>query len=185
MSFLSPPGRASITTRDTNASPALITISTRASLKRYHDFTLTLGQGEHGDEWEFQRIGTESEKSSVEKELAELRERLAKVEEWKRRKEEIEEELGRVWLEGGEELAPPAYAEKEDGGEAEVEAPGEIEAEGEAEAGPDDRVDAGMDAAAAESDEAEAEAEAEQVFEEASEQVDAPLLAKEPNTSEA
>ncbi|KAK3201771.1 hypothetical protein GRF29_164g622932 [Pseudopithomyces chartarum] len=91
----------------------LITISTRASLKRYHDFTLTLGQGEHGDEWEFQRIGTESEKSSVEKELAELRERLAQVEEWKKRKQEIDEELNRVWLEGGDELAPPAYAEKE------------------------------------------------------------------------
>lgn len=92
---------------------ALITISTRASLKRYHTFTLTLGQGEHGDEWEFQRIGTESEKSSVEKELAELRERLAKVEEWKKRKQEIDEELGRVWLESGDELAPPAYAEAE------------------------------------------------------------------------
>lgn len=90
---------------------ALITISTRASLKRYHTFTLTLGNGEHADEWEFQRIGTASEKSSVEKELAELRERLAKVEEWKKRKEEIDEELGRVWVEGGEELGPPAYTE--------------------------------------------------------------------------
>jgi len=103
---------------------ALITISTRASLKRYHDFTLTLGQGEHGDEWEFQRIGTESDKSSVEKELHELRERLAKVEEWKKRKEEIDEELGRVWLEGGEELAPPSYAEAQAGdtGEAQEKA---------------------------------------------------------------
>lgn len=102
--------------QSTNTHPftALITISTRASLKRYHTFTLTLGQGEHGDEWEFQRIGTESEKSSVEKELAELRERLAKVEEWKKRKDEIDEELGRVWLEGGDELAPPAYAEVEE-----------------------------------------------------------------------
>ncbi|PVH94744.1 peroxisomal ABC transporter-like protein [Periconia macrospinosa] len=106
----------------------LITISTRASLKRYHTYTLTLGQGAHGDEWEFQRIGTESEKSSVEKELAELRERLTKVEEWKQRKAEIEEELGRVWVAGGkaegEELAPPAYVEAEEkkDGEAEGEA---------------------------------------------------------------
>jgi ATP-binding cassette subfamily D (ALD) long-chain fatty acid import protein len=70
--------------------------------------------GDHGDEWEFQRIGTESEKSSVEKELAELRERLAKVEEWKQRKVEIEEELNRVWVEGKEEdLAPPSYLESE------------------------------------------------------------------------
>ncbi|KAF2868810.1 ABC transporter transmembrane region 2-domain-containing protein [Massariosphaeria phaeospora] len=93
----------------------LITISTRASLKRYHDYTLTLGGGEHGDEWDLQRIGTESEKSSVEKELAELRARLAKVEEWKLRKQEIDAELNKVWLDGGAELAPPRYAE--DGGE--------------------------------------------------------------------
>lgn len=96
-------------------STALITISTRASLKRYHTFTLTLGLGTHGEEWEFQRIGTESEKSSVEKELAELREHLAKVEEWKVRRQEIEDELNRVWVEGDRELAPPPY-EKPDAG---------------------------------------------------------------------
>ena len=71
---------------------------------------MTLGLGEHGDEWELQRIGTESEKSSVEKELSELRERLAKVEEWKRRKAEIDEELNRVWVEGGDDLDPPPYS---------------------------------------------------------------------------
>lgn len=92
---------------------ALITISTRASLKRYHTYTLTLGLGEHGDEWDFQRIGTAAEKSSVEKELAELRERLERVEEWKRRRNEIEKELGQVWVVGGEELAPPPYQERE------------------------------------------------------------------------
>lgn len=72
--------------------------------------------GDSGEEWEFQRIGTESEKSSVEKELAELRERLAKVEGWKRRKQEIEDELNKVWVEDegeGEELPPPAYLENE------------------------------------------------------------------------
>jgi ATP-binding cassette subfamily D (ALD) long-chain fatty acid import protein len=116
---------------------ALITISTRASLKRYHDYTLTLGMGDHGDEWDFQRIGTQSEKSSVDKELAELRERLAKVEEWKKRREEIEAELNRVWVEAkdgegdeeSQELAPPPYLEREeedyainadDGGEEEA-----------------------------------------------------------------
>lgn len=99
---------------------ALITISTRASLKRYHTYTLTLNIGDSGSgEWEFQRIGTASEKSSVEKELAELRERLAKVEQWKQRKQEIEEELGRVWVEGGEELPPPSYAETEELGQSE------------------------------------------------------------------
>lgn len=50
----------------------------------------------------------------VERELQELRERLAKVEEWKKRRDEIERELAQVWVEGGEEaLAPPAYTEKE------------------------------------------------------------------------
>jgi ATP-binding cassette subfamily D (ALD) long-chain fatty acid import protein len=105
-----------------SSTPALITISTRASLKRYHDYTLTLGLGDHGDEWDFQRIGTQSEKSSVDKELAELKERLAKVEEWKKRREEIEAELNRVWVEGkdgqgegeSEELAPPPYLEREE-----------------------------------------------------------------------
>lgn len=103
------------------AHTALITISTRASLKRYHTYTLTLGLGDHGDEWEFQRIGTESEKSSVEKELAELRERLAKVEEWKNRRQEIEDELNKVWVNSGEELAPPPYMQ-EDSEEAQSEA---------------------------------------------------------------
>lgn len=89
---------------------ALITISTRASLKKYHTFNLVLGMGEQGDEWEFERIGTEREKMHVERELQDLRERLEKVEEWKARRDQIEKELAQVWVEGGESLeAPPAY----------------------------------------------------------------------------
>ncbi|KAK4539738.1 hypothetical protein LTR36_010391 [Oleoguttula mirabilis] len=80
----------------------LITISTRASLKRYHSYTLTLGLGEEANEYEFLRIGTATEKDSVEKELQELRQRLGQVEQWKRRQKEIEEELGRVWTAGKE-----------------------------------------------------------------------------------
>ena len=38
----------------------------------------------------------------VERELQELREQLAQVEEWKRRHEEIEAELAKVWVAGGE-----------------------------------------------------------------------------------
>ena len=49
----------------------------------------------------------------VEKELQELRERLANVETWKARRQEIEEELARVWVGGGESLEPPPYVEKE------------------------------------------------------------------------
>jgi ATP-binding cassette subfamily D (ALD) long-chain fatty acid import protein len=49
--------------------------------------------------------------------LAELRERLSKVEEWKRRRQEIEDELNKVWVEGGDELSPPPYEHNEDAGE--------------------------------------------------------------------
>jgi ATP-binding cassette subfamily D (ALD) long-chain fatty acid import protein len=74
-----------------------------------------MGMGDAGDQWEFQRIGTQAEKSSVEKELKELKSRLANVEEWTRRREEIERELNKVWTEGvEEELTPPAYVEKEE-----------------------------------------------------------------------
>ncbi|KAJ2991209.1 hypothetical protein NUW58_g2598 [Xylaria curta] len=90
----------------------LITISTRASLKKYHTFNLALGLGEHGDEWEFERIGTEREKMQVERELQELRERLSQVEQWKQRREEIENELAQVWTEqNAAPLDPPPYIE--------------------------------------------------------------------------
>ncbi|KAK2740599.1 hypothetical protein FQN55_008808 [Onygenales sp. PD_40] len=97
----------------------LITISTRVSLKKYHTFNLTLGMGEDGSEWEIQRIGTEKEKMGVEKEIQELRKRLDKVDAWKARREEIDNELQKVWVgEGkGDELPPPPYQEVE---EAEV-----------------------------------------------------------------
>ncbi|KAK3679562.1 ATP-binding cassette long-chain fatty acid transporter pxa1 [Vermiconidia calcicola] len=75
----------------------LITISTRASLKRYHDYTLTLGLGEDASGYELLRIGTKSEKESVEKELQELRSRLEQVEPLKHRREEIDGELNKVW----------------------------------------------------------------------------------------
>lgn len=91
--------------------PALITISTRASLKKYHTFNLIMGRGENGDEWLFERIGTEREKQNVERELLELRERLSQVDTWRARRAEIEKELAQVWVEGGDEpLPPPPYA---------------------------------------------------------------------------
>ncbi|KAI7284992.1 ABC transporter transmembrane region 2 [Hortaea werneckii] len=80
----------------------LITISTRASLKRYHGFLLTLGLGEEGEGYEFVRIGTKREVEGVEAEVRELRDRLGLVEGWRARRAEIEEELGRVWVKGGE-----------------------------------------------------------------------------------
>ncbi|KAI1436871.1 ABC transporter transmembrane region 2-domain-containing protein [Xylaria sp. CBS 124048] len=94
----------------------LITISTRASLKKYHTYNLALGLGENGDEWEFERIGTEREKMQVERELQELRERLSQVEHWRQRREEIERELAQVWTENSDvPLAQPAYVETVDG----------------------------------------------------------------------
>lgn len=92
---------------------ALITISTRASLKKYHTYNLILGQGERGDEWQFERIGTEREKMAVEKELQDLRERLSQVDEWKTRREEIEQELAAVWTDRGESLDAPVYVTEE------------------------------------------------------------------------
>ncbi|PGH03084.1 ATP-binding cassette, subfamily D (ALD), peroxisomal long-chain fatty acid import protein [Blastomyces parvus] len=98
----------------------LITISTRVSLKKYHTFNLTLGMGQDGTEWEFDRIGTEKEKLGVEKEIQELRKRLDQVEGWKARKQEIDAELRKVWVHDDEaELAPPPYqACERDGVEA-------------------------------------------------------------------
>lgn len=90
----------------------MITISTRASLKKYHTFNLALGLGDNGDEWEFERIGTEREKMQVERELQELRERLSQVEQWRQRREEIEKELAQVWTEKNDApLDPPPYIE--------------------------------------------------------------------------
>ncbi|EEH11322.1 peroxisomal half ABC transporter [Histoplasma capsulatum G186AR] len=96
----------------------LITISTRASLKKYHTFNLTLGMGQDGTEWEFDRIGTEKEKMGVEKEIQELRKRLDQVEGWKARKKEIDDELRRVWVRDGEaERALPPYQKGNEAGD--------------------------------------------------------------------
>lgn len=81
-------------------------------MKKYHTFNLALGLGDNGDEWEFERIGTEREKMQVERELQELRERLSQVEKWRQRREEIEKELAQVWTEKNEApLDPPPYIE--------------------------------------------------------------------------
>lgn len=87
----------------------LMTISTRASLKRYHTFQLNLGLGAEGTNWEYERIGSEKEKMNIERELQDLRERLASVEQWKKRQIEIEQELLKVWIDNAEVLPPPAY----------------------------------------------------------------------------
>ncbi|KAI9883459.1 MAG: hypothetical protein M1823_004771 [Watsoniomyces obsoletus] len=93
----------------------LITISTRASLKRHHTYNLVLGLDEteagHGAgiDWTVERIGTAAEKLSIDRELASLREQLSQVQQWQARKTEIDEELSKVWVVGGEELDRPEY----------------------------------------------------------------------------
>ncbi|KAI1621124.1 ATP-binding cassette, subfamily D, member 2 [Exophiala viscosa] len=103
----------------------VITLSTRASLRKYHSSNLILGLGDEGYDWELVKIGGEAEKSSMEKEIKELKEKLAMVDEWERRKTEIEEELSHVQVvgqEGTTELKKPTYfsqvTEEGDAGEA-------------------------------------------------------------------
>ncbi|KAI4116394.1 MAG: hypothetical protein LQ345_003180 [Seirophora villosa] len=114
----------------------VVVISTRIGFKRYCDWNLTLGlEGDEGDDddkdeydseaeeeeeepllpaWSFDRIGTAEERVGVEREVQALREKLGRVEEWRRRREEIERELSRVWVAGEEqELPPPGYLKEE------------------------------------------------------------------------
>ncbi|EWC48684.1 hypothetical protein DRE_01906 [Drechslerella stenobrocha 248] len=97
----------------------LITISTRAQLKKYHTYQLRLGMGEYGSGWEFDRIGAERERMSIEKEIKDLEEKLAKVEQMEARRVEIERELKNVLVEGGD-LGPADNAQEIEGPEVEV-----------------------------------------------------------------
>ncbi|KKA26227.1 hypothetical protein TD95_000031 [Thielaviopsis punctulata] len=132
----------------------LITISTRASLKKYHTFNLVLGSGELSDEWSFERIGTDHEKMQVEKEIQDLTQKLAQVHEWKQRREEIESELADVWTDRGEFLDAPEYLESEKREEVEeqeeTEEQGESEESAESEASQEDRKEESEDSEAVE-----------------------------------
>lgn len=71
-----------------------------------------MGLGDDGAEWEYERVGTQKEKINIEKELHELHENLALVEQWKARRDEIDGELAEVWVAGGTSLGPSANAPK-------------------------------------------------------------------------
>ena len=92
-----------------SAGMTLITISSRLSLKKYHTYQLTLGtknvgRAGEGQGWEFDRIGTESERRSVERELEELKAVLKKMDGLEKRREEVERELkGLGLVEEGQE----------------------------------------------------------------------------------
>lgn len=93
-------GHLYATTKDHGIT--LLTISSRASLKKYHSFQLTLDG--HGG-WAFEKIGGKEEQTEIMKELETLKEKLRDAKELETRYEEVQKELGRVWIEGGEELA--------------------------------------------------------------------------------
>lgn len=96
----------------------LITISTRAALKKHHTYNLTLGvdTGVGSVDWTLERIGTEAERLEADRELAQLRDRLSQVERWKSRRAAIERELGEVWIAGDDdgELEAPRYIKPQD-----------------------------------------------------------------------
>ena len=95
----------------------LISVSTRASLRKYHTYALNLGIGELMSDCGVEKIGTEQEKMGVERELQELRGKLAEVGGWEKRKAEVEEQLAIVWIkerQGRTELQPPAFTAKDD-----------------------------------------------------------------------
>ncbi|RPA76444.1 hypothetical protein BJ508DRAFT_417582 [Ascobolus immersus RN42] len=76
----------------------IITISSRAQLKRYHTFQLELGVDGRG--WEFDRIGGDRERVGVRKELEELRRKVERVEGLKKRLVDVKQELGEAGLVG-------------------------------------------------------------------------------------
>lgn len=111
----------------------LITISTRASLKKYHTFNLVLGLGEDGMDWQIHRIGTQQEKMGVEKEIEEIHKRLASVDAWKARRDAIELELnsvfiGRSFRDSTVEINADDIQELEEGGDVDRRADGEGDA---------------------------------------------------------
>lgn len=67
----------------------LVTISHRPSLLRYHKAQLKLGQGADGEEWVLEQTGTDEARVSREREISSLEEQLSRVEEMKRRRQEI------------------------------------------------------------------------------------------------
>ena len=103
----------------------LVTISTRVSLEKYHDWNLRLGlEPEESQEaleydsqmseqelpsWEYEKVGMQKDEAERGKEIENLKDMMKQVEGWRRRKEEIERELAQVWEEGGKEVEAPAY----------------------------------------------------------------------------
>lgn len=72
----------------------LITISHRLSLMKHHSAMLAIGLGDDGSEWKFEHTQTEKARLSVEKDIAQLREKIAQYPDLRKRREEILKQLG-------------------------------------------------------------------------------------------
>ncbi|KAG5358389.1 hypothetical protein CJU89_4948 [Yarrowia sp. B02] len=57
---------------------------------KYHKAQLKLGLGNDGKDWDLEIVGSKEARLSVEKEIQSLEEKLSKVDEWKKRKTEVE-----------------------------------------------------------------------------------------------
>jgi ATP-binding cassette, subfamily D (ALD), peroxisomal long-chain fatty acid import protein len=75
---------------------ALVTISHRPTLLKYHQNQLRLGTGEDGYGWELQQLSSAQGRMTIEKEISELEELMTQVDGWKTRREEIETALTKV-----------------------------------------------------------------------------------------
>ena len=79
-----------------NNIQALLTISHRPTLLKYHQYQLRLGTGEDGYGWELQQLSSAQGRMTIEKEIADLEEFMQQVEGWKSRRQEIEMALTKV-----------------------------------------------------------------------------------------
>lgn len=85
----------------------LITISSRAALKKFHQFQLSL---DPTGAWAFERIGGAEERTELVRELDDLRQRAHAAQRMRDRLEAVNHELAQVWVEGGDKLPAPAQA---------------------------------------------------------------------------
>ena len=75
---------------------ALVTISHRPTLLKYHQYQLRLGTGDEGYGWELHQLSSAQGRMTIEKEIAELEQLMEQVDGWKSRRAEIETALTKV-----------------------------------------------------------------------------------------
>lgn len=75
---------------------ALITISHRPTLLKYHQYQLRLGTGNDGYGSEFHRLSSAQGRMTIENEIAELEQLMEQVDGWRTRRTEIDVALTKV-----------------------------------------------------------------------------------------